>query len=198
MARLKIEKHKTAEIILESALRNFMQKGFEGTSINDVADDAKINKSLIYHHFTNKENLWKAVKERILESAIPDSALTLNFNQTTLRDFLENFVTFRFQFYANHPELVRLVGWQRLESQGKTLTGVTNKKFTEIDQEIISLQKVGQIRKDLKPDVISYLIMSMASNGFMDKASFLESKKGRDQYLKVIIESLYKMLIPKI
>jgi AcrR family transcriptional regulator len=197
MARLKIEKHKTAEIILESALRNFMQKGFEGTSINDVADDAKINKSLIYHHFTNKENLWKAVKGRILESAIPNSAQTLDFKQTTLRDFLEVFVTFRFQLYATQPDLVRLMGWQRLESQGETLAGVTIKKFTEIDQEIISLQKAGQIRKDLKPNVISYLIMSMASNGFMDKAPFLELKKERDQYLKVIIESLNKILSPQ-
>ena len=196
MARLKIEKHKTAEIILESAKRNFMQKGFEGTSINDVADDAKINKSLIYHHFTNKENLWKAVKGRILESAIPDSPQMLDFNQTTLKDFLETFVTFRFQLYANHPELVRLMGWQRLESQGESLSGVTIKKFTEIDQKIISLQKKGQIRKDLKPEVINYLIMSMASNGFMDKAPFLESKKGKEQYLKVIIETLHKILSP--
>jgi hypothetical protein len=36
----------------------------------------------------------------------------------------------------------------------------------------------------------------MSSNGFMDKAPFLESKKGQDQYLKIIIESLMKILSP--
>jgi len=196
MARIKKENHETAEIILESARKNFLEKGFEGTSINDVANDAKINKSLIYHHFGNKENLWKAVKRCILEKLATESSHTLDFHRSTLREFLEAFVTFRFQLYAQNPELVRLMGWQRLESQGKILAGINLEKLTNIEEEIIFLQNTGEIRKDLKPDVIHYLIMSMASNGFMDKASFLESKKGQEQYLKIIIDGLIKILFP--
>jgi AcrR family transcriptional regulator len=195
VARRKIEKHKTAEIILESAKKNFLQKGFEGTSINDVADEAKINKSLIYHHFENKENLWKVVKEKIIEKSTPDSVDKIQFKQATLREFLEAFVSFRFQMYAKNPELVRLLGWQRLESQRESLAGITLNRL-KIDQEIVSFQQTGKIRNDLKPEVVTYLIMSMSSNGFMDKAPFLESKKGQDQYLKIIIESLMKILSP--
>lgn len=47
------------------------------------------------------------------------------------------------------------------------------------------------------PEVITYLIMSMSSNGFIDKASFLESQKGQTQYQKLIIESPYITLSPK-
>lgn len=196
MARPKIDNHKTAEIILQSAKENFLQKGFEGTSINDVADGAQINKSLIYHHFGNKENLWKAVKDRIIEQAIHNAFEHIDFKHKTLREFLEAFVTFRFQIYANHPEIPRLMSWQRLEAKRESLEGVSLKGLTDIDQEIIALQKAGEIRKDLKPKVVSYLIMSMASSGFMDKASFLESERGQKQYLIVIIDSLYKILRP--
>ncbi|MGV8964381.1 MAG: TetR/AcrR family transcriptional regulator [Candidatus Saccharimonadaceae bacterium] len=198
MARVKTEHHKTAELILESAQEHFLQKGFKGTSINDVADQAKINKSLIYHHFGGKENLWKAVKERILKKSAKSCLDEIDFKRPTLKEFLDAFVPFRFHLYAHHPELVRLMGWQRLESQRELLSGVTNKIFTELDEQIISLQKAGEIRDDLKPDIITYIITSTASNGFMDKADFLETKKGQDRYLKFIIESLTLILSPKL
>lgn len=197
MARPKIEHHKTADLILESAQVHFLQKGFKGTSINDVADHAKINKSLIYHHFKNKENLWKAVKESILKKSANSSLEKINFKQPTLKEFLEVFVPFRFRLYAQHPELVRLVGWQRLEPQSDSLSGLTNKTFTELEECIRFLQKAGEIRNDLKPKMVTYVIMSMASNGFIDKVSFLGTKKEQDEYLKFIMESLSTILSTK-
>ena len=122
----------------------------------------------------------------------------IDFKRPTLKEFLDAFVPFRFYLYAHHPELVRLMGWQRLEPQKESLSGVTNKTFTELDEQIISLQKAGEIRDDLKPDIITYIITSTASNGFMDKANFLETKKGQDRYLKFIIESLTLILSPKL
>lgn len=197
MARPKAEHHKTAELILESAQAHFMQKGFKGTSINDVANDAKINKSLIYHHFGDKENLWKAVKERIVEKSTKSPLDKIDFKRPTLKEFLDIFISFRFHLYAHHPELVRLMGWQRLEPQNESLSGVTHKTFTELDEHIIFLQKAGEIRADLKPEMIAYVIMSMASNGFMDKVSFLNTEREQNQYLKFIIESLTKILSEK-
>jgi hypothetical protein len=138
------------------------------------------------------------VKGRILERLITESSKALDFHRPTLKEFLVAFVTFRFQLYAQRPELVRLMGWQRLESQKKSLEGVNIKNMTDIQQEIVFLQAAGEIRKDLKPEVISYLIMSMASNGFMDKAPFLNSKKDQEQYLKVIIDGLIRILSPEL
>src|SRR5690242_1636043 len=41
----------TKTVILNAALTVFIQKGFAGASISDIAKLAKINQSLIYHHF---------------------------------------------------------------------------------------------------------------------------------------------------
>ncbi|MBX9804903.1 MAG: TetR/AcrR family transcriptional regulator [Alphaproteobacteria bacterium] len=197
MARPKVENHKTAGLILDSAERHFLQKGFKGTSINDVADDAKINKSLIYHHFKDKENLWKAVKERILNEASQNQLEDLDFKHPTLKQFLDVFIPFRFHVYAHYPKLIRLMEWQRLEPDNEAIMFVNSKAFVGLDTHIHALQKSGQIRSDLKPDVIFYVVLSMASNGFMDKVKFLETEKGRKDYQKFITESLMTILSPK-
>ena len=60
---------KTKEIILEAALAVFIEKGFAGASISQIAKAAKINQSLIYHHFASKEDLWVCVKKFCVDKA---------------------------------------------------------------------------------------------------------------------------------
>lgn len=50
------------QIILEAA-RLFAQKGFEGTSMRDIAAATGILAGSLYHHFTSKEELFVAVHE---------------------------------------------------------------------------------------------------------------------------------------
>ena len=47
--------------ILVSAAKNFAKKGYAVTSLKDIALDAKISKGGLYHHFSNKEDLFFAV-----------------------------------------------------------------------------------------------------------------------------------------
>lgn len=47
--------------ILVSAAKNFAKKGYAGTSLKDIALTAKISKGGLYHHFSNKEDLFVAV-----------------------------------------------------------------------------------------------------------------------------------------
>lgn len=47
--------------ILSSARTLFAQNGFQGTSLSQIASDAKTQKQLITHHFGTKDNLWQEV-----------------------------------------------------------------------------------------------------------------------------------------
>lgn len=50
----------TREIVLHSALNCFAQKGFDATSIKDIAKEANIKStSLIYYYFDSKEALYE-------------------------------------------------------------------------------------------------------------------------------------------
>jgi AcrR family transcriptional regulator len=51
----------TEERILEAAKTIFHRKGFEGARMQEIADEAGINKSLLHYYFRSKENLFSAV-----------------------------------------------------------------------------------------------------------------------------------------
>ncbi len=55
--RMNGEERKQA--IKEAARREFSMKGYYGASMRDIARAAQISESLIYQHFTNKEELYK-------------------------------------------------------------------------------------------------------------------------------------------
>ena len=51
----------TEQRILEAAKRVFHRKGFEGASMQEIADEAGINKALLHYYYRNKENLFNGV-----------------------------------------------------------------------------------------------------------------------------------------
>ncbi len=51
------------EIIIESALKLFSTKGFEGTSVREIAADAGVNVAMINYYFGSKESLFESVVE---------------------------------------------------------------------------------------------------------------------------------------
>jgi TetR/AcrR family transcriptional regulator len=51
--------------IVEAALREFAEKGFEGASTREIALRANVNHRLIGHHFGSKDNLWKATAKHV-------------------------------------------------------------------------------------------------------------------------------------
>ncbi len=53
------------EQIIAGALKVFLKYGYEGTSMNRVAEEAGVIKQTIYSHFNDKESLFKAIIESL-------------------------------------------------------------------------------------------------------------------------------------
>ena len=65
MARNK-HPEQTVNLILDTAFRLFMEKGYERTSIQDIIDNlGGLSKGAIYHHFKSKEDILYAVADRM-------------------------------------------------------------------------------------------------------------------------------------
>ncbi|MBP3285046.1 MAG: TetR/AcrR family transcriptional regulator [Clostridia bacterium] len=86
--------------ILEAAKRRFKERGFDNTSIKDIAEDAKISVGNIYRYFKNKERL---LEELLLDLEADTKQIFLNLlddkNDGNTSDLVEQ---------LNH-EIVRLV-----------------------------------------------------------------------------------------
>jgi TetR/AcrR family transcriptional regulator len=64
----------TEEKIIASAERLFYQKGKAGCSMQDIADDAGINRTLLNYYFRSKDQLFEAVFRKALGTFVPSLA----------------------------------------------------------------------------------------------------------------------------
>lgn len=62
--RIKKEAEERRNEILDAADELFGQKGFDGTSTNDLLDKVGIARGTLYHHFKSKEDIMDALIER--------------------------------------------------------------------------------------------------------------------------------------
>ena len=63
MARNKYPEE-TVNRILDTAMRLFMEKGYEHTTIQDIVDQLDVTKGAVYHHFKSKEDILNAAIDR--------------------------------------------------------------------------------------------------------------------------------------
>lgn len=56
-------------LILATALEAFVERGFEGTRIQEIADRAKLSYGLVYHYFPSKEAIFTVLVETALDAA---------------------------------------------------------------------------------------------------------------------------------
>ena len=127
----------TAQRILDAAEDLFAQKGYSATSLGEVADQVGIRSPSLYNHFRNKEALYTAVLERLLDD-FTGPMEELNRGPITQERVLEWWETIVRKHQAN-PNLARLLQHAAL-SGGPQTTALIDRYFapmfvsdTEID-----------------------------------------------------------------
>jgi len=58
-------------MILEAARKVFIRKGYTGSTMQEIADEAGINKSLLHYYFRSKERLFEAVFVSAFKQFVP-------------------------------------------------------------------------------------------------------------------------------
>jgi AcrR family transcriptional regulator len=100
-----MEKDKSTESrILDAANEVFVRKGFEGARMQEIADAAGINKSLLHYYFRNKDTLFSAVFKSAFEEIIPQINEIL-LSDDDLPDKIRSFVEKYTEFLMNRPYL---------------------------------------------------------------------------------------------
>lgn len=60
-ARDEAESNERVSALLEIGTRIFAEKGYDGTSMRDIADAAGVSKALLYHHFASKDDIYARI-----------------------------------------------------------------------------------------------------------------------------------------
>ncbi len=87
----------TEERIFDAATDVFIEKGMDGARMQDIADRAGINKSLLHYYYRTKDHLFNAVFEMIAGQMFKKFGPVLDENlslETKIRFFLREHITF--------------------------------------------------------------------------------------------------------
>ena len=96
------------EKILTAAKRVFENKGMVGARMQEIADEAKINKSLLHYYYRSKQLLFEAVFKTAFSKLAPQINTILNSDQSIcdkIKNFSNNYTT----FMIKHPYLPNFI-----------------------------------------------------------------------------------------
>jgi len=99
---MKVTDSTTESAILEAAKHVFVLKGFEGARMQEIADEAGINKALLHYYFRSKDKLFEAVFIDAFVKFVPTILITLNSNSPLFRK-IEVFVDHYIDVLSKNP-----------------------------------------------------------------------------------------------
>jgi AcrR family transcriptional regulator len=89
------DKQNTEKKILEAAKEIFVEYGFNGASMQKIADRAGINKALLHYYFRSKEKLFEATFREVFFSMVPPLINTVKEEkplEEKIRVFVEKYI----------------------------------------------------------------------------------------------------------
>ncbi len=158
----------TKEFIVEEAFKLFLNHSYEAVSINDISKAIGLTKGALYHHFRNKEELFKSVVDKFLY--IPEVTadlesvsfaeycrLSIEQAEKVIRKMFDSALVFTpISYISLFGDAFRhYPGY--IESKGSFTT-------KEIDKVRIVLENAirrGEIREDINPLLIATTFFSI-------------------------------------
>lgn len=183
--KVKIMDYNSKQIeILNVSLKLFAEKGFDGTSIRDIAKAADINVAMVSYYFGSKEKLLEAIVlyrvsgfRMILEN--------LQFEEITpiekIKKFVALYVTKLFQnkdFYQIiHFEIVN----QKRACDFSAFSEIKKKNLLLLENIIAEGQKAGVFKANCNSLLIPALVIGTFSQIHNNKKFYIEMMNLKDE-----------------
>jgi AcrR family transcriptional regulator len=106
--RLNKKDSSTEKKILEAAKRIFQLKGMDGARMQEIANEASINKALLHYYFRSKQLLFEAVFKEAFSMIAPQLNVVMN-EDTSLFEKIKKFSANYISFIIKHPYLPNFI-----------------------------------------------------------------------------------------
>ena len=149
---------RTRRRILDAALKEFSKGGFAGARVGAIARRAKVNKRMLYHYFTDKEGLFRAVlRHKISER------MTRIESQTAHNDGISNVVIW-FRHNCCDTDWMRLLAWESLQTTNDAVLDEAERRrlVRQAAVHIRKKQAAGILRKDVSADFLQLAKVSLS------------------------------------
>lgn len=167
------------KLILETAEKMFLEKGFAMTSTTEIAKSVGCNQALVHYYFRTKDNLFNVIFENKFKSFFQEIFDFQNLENMTFLDKLKFIIESHFDILTKNPKLPTLILTEltrqpeQISILREKLRSFPEKLFSLLSKELENEIKLGNIRKislmDLIISMISlnialFLMMPIAEN----------------------------------
>ena len=200
------QKAETEERIFKAALNVFAAKGKAGARMQEIADEAGINKAMLHYYFRSKEKLYEAVFEYVFRRFATHQIKSTLEHAKTYKDTLRTFINGFIDAHQEDMAIIKLMANENL-SGGTTMGKIISRKDRDYSPPSILISKTIEAveRGEIRPvDPYHTLLTILSSCLFFfiwaptikekipgaaeDWAGFVEARK------KHIFEVLYNGL----
>ena len=183
---------KTAERILDAAESEFARKGYDATSLSDIAEAVGIRTPSLYSHYASKQQIYEAVVDRLIEpyfeliGAGDPRPFDLGRSEAQIRLLLDH--------HAKHPNLARLIQHAAL-AQSDALAYIQKRigEFVRDGSALVAERPVGEA--DESPFLIVLTMMGVMMFGHVTLAPIAENALGRDPLSKEVTDRVGDVLV---
>ena len=197
-----MEQKKSAQkrnILLNAALDVFSTYGFNGASLDEIAQLADMHKSNIFYYYENKEALYVEVLTTVLQKWLaPLQALEVELEPAQA---LANYLMLKIEVSRNQPKASKLFALEIIQGAPHILPilkGPLKKLFKRKAKVIQNWQEQGKIAAGIDPELLILNIWAITQN-YADFSTQIEmvmgkTLKNRNTYHKTIEHTIQLML----
>lgn len=195
----------TEERILHAAKQVFLKKGMAGARMQEIANEAGINKSLLHYYYRSKDKLFLAVFRLAIRDFIPEIK-SIIFSGTLITEKIERFVEEYMNVLLNNP-FVPLFILQEIQREPDRLLnifleeGIHPQLVLEQFEKAVQNEEIRAIDpKHLLINILSLCIFPFAARPMMQRMLFENDSEAYKEFLnerKKIVSEFVKNAIKK-
>jgi TetR/AcrR family transcriptional regulator, fatty acid metabolism regulator protein len=148
-------------LIVDAAIKVFAEKGYHGTRISDIAQEAEIAYGLVYHYFKNKEEILNTLfLERWGEFISAVRAIAVDGR--TVEDKLLSIAAVILSAHRNRPEWAKVLIFEIQRTQrfsDPERLQVVGQLFRAVADILKEGQARGELRSELDPELACYIFV---------------------------------------
>ncbi|MDX5585487.1 MAG: TetR/AcrR family transcriptional regulator [Aureibaculum sp.] len=158
---IKTKDENTESQILDAAKNVFQRKGMDGSRMQEIADEAGINKAMLHYYYRSKQMLFEAVFKGAFSLLAPQLNKILNDNNS-IEEKIKNFTASYISFIIKHPYLPNFIFQELNRNPEFILKMQRNNEFPNIQK--FNNQVTSEVKKGtIKPIKATQLFINIIS-----------------------------------
>ncbi len=192
----KSKDNNTEQRILEAAKQIFLRDGLQGARMQDIADLATINRSMLHYYFRDKEMLTHETMKSVVVQFIKTFKENLN-SDISFDEKVKNYIATEVDFAFNNPNMLIFGLHEASKDPNFFKKIIDNKRSTNFRQQLKEAYEKGEIiTKDTEEFVVtvSSLCMFPFIAGPLYMMIFRWDEDKWESYRKTLRKSLPKLI----